>query len=149
MPQHPESPEIASGTLVVRASGAAAAGAAMAGRTTVSPASIQLLMRCTVPAAVADTGTALTFADCTLHVQPVERPAHGARGRTGAVMLTVAASKLSVTFTELRPLMFRPVAVEPPLRAVFSSAIANVLAAGETLDDHGLAHHLLGLAELV
>lgn len=142
-------PEIARGTLIVRASGAAAASAAIAGHTTTAPAQLQLLMRCTVPAAVANAGKTLRFADCTLHVVPVEEPPNGARGRTGAVMLTVASAKLSVTFTELRPLMFQPVPVEPPLRAVFSSAVTNVLAAGDTLDPHGLAHHLVGLAELV
>lgn len=149
MRPQPGTPEIARGTLIVRASGAAAASAAISGLRAASPANIQLLMRCTVPVAVAETGTTFSFADCTLHVQPVEQPKNGARGRTGAVMLTVASAKLSVTFAELRPLMFQPVVVEPPLRAVFSSAIANVLAAADTLDPHGLAHHLLGLAELV
>jgi AraC-like DNA-binding protein len=81
-------------------------------------------------------------ADCALHVQPVE-PGHG------VVLLTVATARLSIGFGELRPLMFQPVAVDAALRAVFASAVANVLAAGGALDPHGLAHHLVGLAELV
>lgn len=129
----------ASGYLVVRASGAAAARAAILGGTA-DPESVQLLMRCPVPRAVAESGAKLTFADATLHLLPSER---------GVVMLTVAAAKLSIPFTELRPLMFRPVEVDAPLRTLFASAVAHVLAAGSRLDPHGLAHHLLGLAELV
>jgi AraC-like DNA-binding protein len=64
-------------------------------------------------------------------------------------MLTVSTAKLSIGFSELRPLMFQPVETDPALRSLFASAVAHVLAAGEVLDAHGLAHHLLGLAELV
>ncbi len=130
----------ASGYLVVRASGAAAARAAILGGAAGAPEDIQLVLRCPVPRAVAESGAKLTFADATLHLLPSER---------GVVMLTVAAAKLSISFAELRPLMFRPVEVDAPLRALFASAVAHVLAAGPRLDPHGLAHHLLGLAELV
>ncbi len=128
----------ASGYLVVRASGAAAARAAILGGAASDPERIQLVLRCPVPRAVAESGAKLTFADATLHLQPA-----------GVVMLTVAAAKLSIAFAELRPLMFRPVEVDAPLRALFAGAVAHVLAAGPRLDPHGLAHHLLGLAELV
>ncbi|MEC3976718.1 AraC family transcriptional regulator [Amycolatopsis sp. H20-H5] len=146
-----EDPEdgVSRGFLVVRASGAAAASAAILGGQ-VPAREIQLLLRCTVPRAVAESGARLTFADCTLHVQAVGPGPEGETpGRRGVVMLTVSAAKLSISFEELHPLMFRPVEVDAALRALFAGAVAHVLAAGPMLDPHGLAHHLLGLAELV
>jgi AraC-like DNA-binding protein len=133
----------ASGYLVVRASGAAAARAAILGGPARSggPDRIQLLLRCPIPRAVAESGAELKFADATLHLRPSEPG--------GVVLLTVAAAKLSISFAELRPLMFRPVEVAAPLRSLVAGAVAHVLAAGPRLDPHGLAHHLLGLAELV
>lgn len=134
----PQSMDVpASGYLVVRASGAAVARAAILGGRG-DPEDVQLLLRCPVPRTVAESCAKLTFADATLHLQP-----------SGVVMLTVAAAKLSISFAELRPLMFRPVEVDAPLRSLFASAVAHVVAAGPRLDPHGLAHHLLGLAELV
>ncbi|HEY0639937.1 MAG TPA: AraC family transcriptional regulator [Pseudonocardiaceae bacterium] len=121
----------ARGYLVVRASGAAAAAAAMGGA--VAPASVQVLMQ--VPRALP--ATTLDAGDASL------------RAEGGVVMLTVAAARLTIGFDELRPLMFRPVETEPALRALFGGAAAAVLAAGPALDRHGLAHHLVGLAELV
>ena len=131
--------EVARGFLVVRASGAAAAMAAIMG-TTATPDGVQLLVRCPVPRAA--TATVLSFADATLHVRPAEPP-------PGVVMLTVASARLSIGFGELRPLMFQPVELAPELRAVFASAVANVLAGEAGLDRHGVGHYLLGLAELV
>jgi AraC-like DNA-binding protein len=130
--------EVASGFLVVRASGAAAAKAAIIGVGT-APAEIQLLLRCSVPRGH---GARLTFAGCVLHVKAAEQG-------LGVVMLTVPAARLSIGFGELRPLMFQPVHVEAALRAVFASAIAHVLGAGPALDPHGVEHYLRGLAELV
>lgn len=140
--------DVGSGQLIVRASGAAAARAAMMG-TAPAPEHIQLLIRCQVPRAVAAAGAKLTFADCTLHLLPIGPPDGEAPGNRGVVMLTVSTAKLSIGFSELRPLMFQPVETDPALRSLFASAVAHVLAAGEVLDAHGLAHHLLGLAELV
>ncbi|HET6289532.1 MAG TPA: AraC family transcriptional regulator [Amycolatopsis sp.] len=142
-------PEVATGQLIVRASGAAAARAAILGDHRAGPDGIQLLLRCTIPRAVAEDGAKLGFAGCVLHVVPVGGHDTEAPGRRGVVMLTLPAAELSLSFTELRPLMFRPVDVEAPLRALVSSAIAHVLAVGPALDPHGLAHHLRGLAELV
>lgn len=129
-------PEPATGFLVVRASGAAAAAAAMAGEGA-RPESVQLLMRCPIRCPVPIKCTA---AGCSLVVQP-------AGEGQAVVMLTVAG--LSVGFGDLRPLMFQPVRVEPPLRSLFTGAVVHVLAAGEALEPHGLEHHLRGLAELV
>ncbi|MGM1059966.1 helix-turn-helix transcriptional regulator [Saccharothrix sp. Mg75] len=131
--------DVAGGVLTVRASGAAAAKAALTGGAT-TPEHIQLLLRCAVPAGVRDgaRGAQLRFPDCSLHVLPA-----------GVVMLTVAEARLTVGFGELKPLMFQPVPVDPALRSVFSGAVAHVLAAAHVLDPHGLAHHLVGLAELV
>lgn len=133
---------LANGSLVVRASGAAAARAAIMG-TASAPERIQLLIRCPVPRAVTATGVELAFADCTLHLMPAESPSGG------VVMLTVATAKLSIGFSELRPLMFQPVETDAALRSLFAGAVAHVLAAGPVLDPHGLAFYLLGLAELV
>ncbi|MET0235464.1 MAG: AraC family transcriptional regulator [Kibdelosporangium sp.] len=124
--------DVASGYLVVRASGADALKAAISG-TAVVRDRIQLLMRCQVRGMAT-----LTFADCALHTRPA-----------GVVMLTVAAARLSIGFDELRPLMFQPVEVSPALRAVFANAVTGVVSASGALDPHGLGHHLVGLAELV
>jgi AraC-like DNA-binding protein len=129
--------DVANGLLTVRASGAAAARAALNGCAP-DPEDIQLLMGCVVPRGLPATGKALRFPDCALHVLPV-----------GVVMLTVAQARLTIDFGELKPLMFQPVPVDAALRSVFSGAVAHVLAAAHVLDPHGLSHHLLGLAELV
>jgi len=128
--------DVAVGFLTVRASGAAAAKAALSGGAS-TPEHIQLLLRCEVPEGLSD-GVELRYPDCSLHVLPV-----------GAVVLTVARARLSTGFADLKPLMFQPVPVDPPLRSLFSAAVAHVLAAAPVLDPHGVAHHLLGLAELV
>jgi len=141
--------EVATGQLIVRASGAAAARAAILGDRKASPDGIQLLLRCTVPRAVAEDGAKLGFAGCVLHVLPVGGHDGETPGRQGVVMLTLPVAEFSLSFGELQPLMFRPVFVDASLRALFSSAIAHVLAVSEALDPHGLAHHLRGLAELV
>ncbi|MFI9818737.1 helix-turn-helix transcriptional regulator [Saccharothrix variisporea] len=127
--------DVGHGLLTVRASGAAAARAALGGA---PPQDVQLLMGCAVPKGVPESGAALRLPDSSLHVSPA-----------GAVLLTVAAARLTIGFGELKPLMFQPVPVEPPLRALVTGAVAHVLAASPALDPHGLAHHLVGLAELV
>jgi AraC-like DNA-binding protein len=153
---HGQDAEPATGYLVVRASGAEAVAAAIGGmgidgdatragiQAGTVPRNIQLLMRCPLRGGAA---TRNTFEGCSL----VTRPVDGTQtdGTQTVVMLTVAAARLSIGFEELRPLMFQPVRVEQPLRAVFGGAIANVLAAGPALDPHGVAHHLHGLTELV
>ncbi|WP_237047785.1 helix-turn-helix domain-containing protein [Lentzea guizhouensis] len=127
--------EVASGVLVVRASGAAAAKAAFTGAPS-TPESIQLLMRCPVHRSVPE--DVHVFGDCSLHVLPA-----------GAVVLTVPETKLSTGFSELHPLMFQPVQVGLELRTVFTGAVGHVLAARDVLDPVGVALHLTGLAELV
>ena len=131
--QSPDQPEVANGKLVVRAAGAGSA---------IEPAGIQLLLRYPgpVPRAVAGSGARLTFAGCALQLPPAER---------GRIVLTVATAKLSLTPAELRALMRHPVDVDAPVRALVAGAVAHVVSAGPRLDPHGLAHHLLGLAELV
>ncbi|RKT56433.1 helix-turn-helix transcriptional regulator [Saccharothrix australiensis] len=129
--------EVAGGLLTVRASGAAAARAALNG-TSGPPEHIQLLVGCAVPEGLPNSGVELRLPDCSLHVVPA-----------GAVLLTVAETRLTIGFTELKPLMFRPVPADAALRSVVAGAVAHVLPAAHVLDPHGLAHHLLGLAELV
>jgi AraC-like DNA-binding protein len=133
--------EVAAGFLVVRASGAAAALAAMLGaQPPRAPEAMQLLMRCPVPRAAP---ARLDAAGCTLQV------AHPGVVMPALVMLSVPTAKLSIGFAELRPLMFQPVPVDAALRSVLAGAVAAVLATGRVLDEHGLGHYLVGLAELV
>ncbi|MEU7481706.1 helix-turn-helix domain-containing protein [Lentzea sp. NPDC042327] len=129
--------EVASGVLVVRASGAAAAKAAFTGAPSArTPAAVQLLMRCPVHRSLPE--AVHVFGDCSLHVLPV-----------GAIMLTVPETRLSTGVRELRPLMFQPVAVGAGLRSAFASAVGHLVTARDVLDPVGAAHHLVGLAELV
>ncbi|WP_258949776.1 helix-turn-helix domain-containing protein [Lentzea californiensis] len=129
--------EVVSGVLVVRASGAAAAKAALTGSPSGrTPESIQLLMRCPVHRSLPE--DTHVFGDCSLHVLPV-----------GAIMLTVPETRLSTGFSDLRPLMFQPVEVSAGLRNAFSSAVGHAIASRDVLDSVGVAHHLVGLAELV
>ncbi|WP_179956761.1 helix-turn-helix transcriptional regulator [Amycolatopsis anabasis] len=139
--------EVASGFLVVRASGASAALRALGGAKGGEPDRVQLLMRCPIPAVVAESGSTLRFPDSALHLLPVST--QDGPGGHGVVMLTVSTARLSLSFGELRPLMFQPVAVDAVLQKVFAGAIEHLLAAAPALDPHGIAHHLLGLAELV
>jgi AraC-like DNA-binding protein len=122
------------GSLVVRASGATAVRAAIeaAGDPRREPPQVQLLM--SVPGIAPGT---LSVPECTLRA-----------GRDGTVLLTVATAKLSISFTELRPLMFQPVPVDGPLRTLFASAVTQLFAA-DGLDPHGVKPYLTGLAELV
>lgn len=120
--------------LVVRASGANAVRMAIDAPSDPprSPAQVQLLMR--IPRPVPGV---LSFPECSLR-----------SGGGGTVLLTVATARLSISFAELRPLMFRPVPVDQPLRTLFASAVSHLLTA-EGLDPHGVRPYLTGLAELV
>lgn len=139
--------EVAAGYLVVRASGASAARLAIDATRTQStarqkdPEQIQLVMRASLPKYLPDRGVTLTFPECALRAQPA--------GRTGTVLLTVATAKLSISFAELRPLLFRPVPVDRPLQTLFAAAVAHLLVVAESLDPHGIKPYLTGLAELV
>jgi len=138
--------DVADGYLVVRASGASAARlaidtpAAPAARLR-DPEQIQLVMRASLPRYVPARGVSLTFPECALRAQPA--------GRTGTVLLTVSSAKLSISFAELRPLMFRPVPVDRPLQTLFAAAVAHLLVVADSLDPHGIKPYLTGLAELV
>jgi AraC-like DNA-binding protein len=125
---------MADGYLVVRASGASAVRAVLDAPDGPQrePAHVQLLMR--VPRPVPGV---LSFPECSLRA-----------GGGGTVLLTVATSKLSISFAELRPLMFQPVPVDPSLQALFAAAVSHLLTA-DGLDPHGVRPYLTGLAELV
>jgi AraC-like DNA-binding protein len=145
---------VAGGVLVVRASGAGAARAALQamGGSRAEPAEVQLIMRATVPRALCP-AEPLVYPGCTVTTRPVagERP----DSRRMIVVLTAATHRLSISFAELQPLMWTPVPVDRALHTLFSSAVGHLLAAvrsdpaGGPLDAHGVGHHLLGLAELV
>ncbi|MBO0841181.1 MAG: helix-turn-helix domain-containing protein [Sciscionella sp.] len=149
----PETP--ANGVLVVRTSAAKATVAAIAagapvdraGKSARQPETLQLVLRAALPRGVGATGIRLAFPGCDLAVKPVDGPEP--EHRRAAVLLTVDISRLTVNFAELQPLLFQPVPVDRALVAVFSSAIAHVLSAGDALERHGVGHHLVGLTELV
>ena len=65
------------------------------------------------------------------------------------MLLTVATHKLSISFGELRPLLFQPVPVDRALQALFASSVSHLLVVADTLDPHGIKPYLVGLAELV
>jgi AraC-like DNA-binding protein len=147
----PDDDEVAAGYLVVRASGASAARLAIdairqpeLAKAKAEPDRIQLVMRATLPRYLPAAGVSLEFPECALRAQPGERA-----GRHGTVLLTVATGKLSISFGELRPLLFRPVPVERPLQTLFAAAVAHLLVVAESLDEHGIKPYLTGLAELV
>jgi AraC-like DNA-binding protein len=132
-----------SGYLVVRASGASAARLAIeASRAPrAEPDQLQLVMRAALPRHLPARGVSLTFPDCALRAQPA--------GAQGVVLLTVATARLSISFNELRPLLFRPVSVELPLQSLFAAAVAHLLVVADALDPHGIKSYVTGLAELV
>jgi AraC-like DNA-binding protein len=147
-PEPPAGDEVAAGYLVVRASGASAARMAMdairepaLARPRAEPEQVQLVMRATLPRYLPARGVRLTCPECALRAVPGERQ--------GTVVLTVATAKLSISFGELRPLLFQPVPVERPLQALFGSAVAHLLVVADSLDQHGIKPYLTGLAELV
>lgn len=146
--------EVASGYLVVRASGAnatrqaidatraaKAAGGKPAGRSS-EPDMVQLAMRASLPKYLPPDGIALQFPECALR-------AHPGSGGQGVVLLAVAAHKLSISFAELRPLLFQPVPVDRPLQTLFAASVSHLLVVAESLDSHGVKPYLVGLAELV
>jgi AraC-like DNA-binding protein len=143
-----EDEAVAAGYLVVRASGASAARIAIdgtrGGRPKPEPERIQLVMRAALPSYLPPGGVSLSFPECALRAQPGERA-----GRGGTVLLTVATSKLSIGFSELRPLLFQPVQLERPLQTLFAASVAHLLVVANMLDPHGIRTYLTGLAELV
>ena len=137
----------AHGVLVIRASGAASALAALVAPGAPAPAAerVQLVLRATVPRRLPPSARRLAVPGCTVELS-------GQDGPVGAVVLTVATHLLSIDHAELAPLMFQQVPVDRSLAALCSSAVAHVLATAgrpEVLDAHGVAHYLTGLAELV
>lgn len=138
--------DVAAGYLVVRASGASAARMAIAGagRPKAEPEQIQLVMRAALPGYLPAGGVSLRLAECGLRAQPGPGP-----GRGGTVLLTVATGKLSISYGELRALMFRPVPLDRALQTLFAAAVAHLLVVADRLDPHGIRPYLTGLAELV
>jgi AraC-like DNA-binding protein len=137
----------AEGVLVVRASGANAALAALSGTTTRGTQDVQLVMRAPVPRRLPASARELRAPGCSVELRP---PADELR--TGVVVLTVAAHRLSIDMAELQPLMFQQVEVERPLANLFASAVGHLLAVADrpdALEQHGIAHYLVGLTELV
>lgn len=144
--REPEADEtVEPGYLVVRASGASAARLAIGGerrRTGAKgePEQIQLAMRTSLPSYLPPAGMSLRYPECALRAHP---------GNPGTVLLAVSTQKLSITFAELRPLLFQPVRLDRPLQTLFAASVAHLLVVAESLDPHGIKPYLTGLAELV
>jgi AraC-like DNA-binding protein len=132
--------QVAAGFLVVRASGASAARSAIDGSRR-QPEQIQLVLRAALPAYLPAAGLSLAFPECALRALPGERQ--------GTVLLTIATHKLSISFAELRPLLFQPVRLQRPLQNLFAASVAHLLMVSDALDPHGIKPYLTGLAELV
>jgi AraC-like DNA-binding protein len=133
------------GFLVVRASGASAARLAIGtsngpSRGKAEPEQIQLATRVTLPAYLPAGGMSLRYPECVLRAHP---------GTPGTVLLAVSTAKLSITYAELRPLLFQPVRLDRRLQTLFAAAVAHLLVVAESLDQHGIKPYLTGLAELV
>jgi len=146
-----EPDQVASGYLVVRASGARATRSAIdavrapdGSRRSTEPAQLQLVMRALLPKYLPRKGVALSFPECALRVQPATTA-----GKPGTVLLVVNTGRLSINFGELRPLLFRPVPIETPLQTLFAASVSHLLVVSEALDPHGIRLYLAGLAELV
>lgn len=137
----------AHGVLVIRASGAATALAALADATP-AISDVQLVMRATMPRRLPVSARRVTAPGCAVEL----RAPSGADVSAGVVVLTVAARRLSIDAAELQPLMFQQVAVQRPLETLFSAAVTHLLGVAprpDVVDQHGVAHYLTGLAELV
>jgi len=148
-PPDPADAESPTGYLVVRASGATAARLAIEAtigdnQSGSEPRQLQLLMRTPLPRYLPPAGASIDLADCALRAHPGD-----VGGRQGSVLLTVSTAKLSIGYSQLRPLLFQPVPVPRPLQALFASSVAHVLVVADSLDPHGLRPYLIGLAELV
>jgi AraC-like DNA-binding protein len=136
--------EPTSDVLVIRASGAAAALAAFSDA---GPGSVdvQLVVHTALPIGLPSAARRLVVRGCTLELRSADDGA-------GVAVLTVAAHRLSIDFAELQPLMFQQIAVRRPLAALFSAAVTQLLGAAarpHVVDQHGAAHYLTGLMELV
>jgi AraC-like DNA-binding protein len=155
--REPDSDEsVEPGYLVVRSSGASAARLAIGGglRRTGSrtePEQIQLAMRASLPGYLPASGMSLRYPECALRAHPGTPGRSGIVGRhdLGTVLLAVSTQKLSITFAELRPLLFQPVRLERALQTLFAASVAHLLVVAESLDPHGVKPYLTGLAELV
>lgn len=145
-PREPADDErVEPGYLMVRASGASAARLAMSGApgragSKAEPEQIQLAMRARLPSYLPASGISLRYPECALRAHP---------GSPGTVLLSVATQKLSITYPELRPLLFQSVPLDRPLQTLFAASVAHLLVVAETLDPHGIKPYLTGLAELV
>lgn len=132
------------GALVVRASGASAALAAVGGEST---ARVQVAVRVAMPRRLAPHARRLALPGCTVELLPPE-PGES----SGVVAVAIDAHRLTIALAELQPLMFHPVTLRRPLEVLFGSAVEQLLVAGaqhEVLDEHGAAHHVAGLVELL
>lgn len=128
---------------MVRASGAAAALAAVLAEPGQRTGEVQVAVRVAMPLGP-PTVRRLAVPGCVVeHIPP------GPDERTGVVLVTVDAHRLTLDAAELQPLLFQQVPVRPPLAELIGSSVAHLLTAREALDEHGITHFVAGLVELV
>ena len=134
------------GALVVRASGASAALAAI-GSADAGTGRIQVAVQVVMPRRLAPDARRLVLPGCTVELRPPEPG-----DTSGVVVVAIDAHRLSIAQSELQPLMWHPVPLRRPLEVLFGSAVEQLLLAGaqhDVLDEHGSAHYVAGLVELL
>ncbi len=86
----------------------------------------------------------------TLLVRSVDEPTvHTYSARTPMVLLAVSTAQLSIPLARLRPLMFRPLPLDPGLSAMFLGAARAARRSAPHCDATGMQGYLHGLAELL
>jgi AraC-like DNA-binding protein len=140
------------GVLIVRASGAGAAQAALeatGSRPVID--SLQLIVEGVLPRQLR--ATPLTeFPGCAVEIRPANETDTESSAQRCVMLITIATSRLSIDPIELQPLMFQPVQVAHQLVALFGSSIGQLLTVAmrsDILEQHGIGHYLVGLAELL
>lgn len=86
----------------------------------------------------------------TLLLRSVDEPTvHTYSARTPMVLLAVSTAQLSIPLARLRPLMFRPLSLDPGLSAMFVGAARAARRSAPQRDATGMQGYLHGLAELL
>ncbi len=95
-------------------------------------------------------GDRVGFGSHTLLVQADDEPTvHSRSARGSTVLMTVSAAELSLPMARLRPLMFRPLRIDPSLSEMFARAAWAAQQFVTGLDAVGLDAYLHGVAELL
>ncbi|MEO9222798.1 MAG: helix-turn-helix transcriptional regulator [Mycobacteriaceae bacterium] len=95
-------------------------------------------------------GERTEFASHTLLVQADDEPTvHTRSARASVVLMSVRAADLSLPMARLRPLMFRPLRIDPSLSEMFARAAWAAQRSATGFDAVSLDAYLHGVAELL